>query len=122
MVGAELGGERQRGLIAHLPQQVDDGAGQAPLRDGDAVRHEETDQQDGQVAQAELDEVRHRKRQGPDQLRDRPAQGDPPRKRPRNGNCRRTSMTMRKIAIATWPATKAAVTTRRLPVVTMPMT
>ncbi len=68
VVVPELGGKRQRRLIAHLPQQIDDGARQAPLGDGDAVRHEEADQENGEIAQAQLDEVRHRERQGAQQI------------------------------------------------------
>src|ERR1700761_7875854 len=77
MVVSEFGGDRQRRLEADLAQEIDDGTGQAPLGDGDAVRNEEANQQNGEIAEPELGEIRDREREGADELGDRPARGDP---------------------------------------------
>ena len=77
MIMPEFGRQRQRHLKAQSPQQAGDGARQSPLRNGDAVRDEDADQQNGEIGKADLGKIHHRKREGANELSDAPAPGNP---------------------------------------------
>ena len=69
-------------LITKTSKQTDDGARQSPLNDGNAVRDEGADQQDGNVTKPNLGKIHDGEGKGAYKLRYGPAQANPPAKIP----------------------------------------